>query len=82
MYKSTRQEFCIKTCPLEDVQGLENILNSMSKQGWELYSLHEGEINNKVVYNVIFVKEVEFSKSEQEFEDIQGYKTKMEKMLY
>ncbi len=82
MFKSTRQEFCIKTCPLEDVQGLEHILNSMSKQGWELYSLHEGEINNKVVYNIIFVKEVEFSKDESEFEDIQGYKTKMEKMLY
>ena len=65
MFKSTRQEFCIKTCPLEDVQGLEHILNSMSKQGWELYSLHEGEINNKVVYNIIFVKEVEFSKDER-----------------
>ncbi len=82
MFKNTRQEFCIKTCPLEDIQGLENILNSMSKQGWDLYSLHEGEVENKVVYNVIFVKEVEFSKSESEFEDIQGYKTKMEKMLY
>lgn len=82
MYKSTRQEFQIKTCPIDDVAGLENILNSMSRQGWDLYSLHEGEINNKVIYNIIFVKEVEFIKDEAEFEDIQGYKTKMEKMLY
>lgn len=82
MFKNTRQEFCIKTCPIDEIGTLENTLNSMSKQGWELYSLHEGEINNKVVYNIIFVKEVEFSKDESEFEDIQGYKTKMEKMLY
>lgn len=81
MFKSTRQEFSIKTCPLEDVAGLEHTLNSMSKQGWDLYSLHEGEVNNKVVYNAIFVKEVEVS-NDDEFEDIQGYKTKMEKMLY
>ncbi len=82
MFKSTRQEFCIKTCPIDDISGLENTLNSMSKQGWDLYSLHEGEVNNKVVYNIIFMKEVEFSKDESEFEDIQGYKTKMERMLY
>ena len=82
MYNSTRQEFCIKTCPIDDIGGLENTLNSMSKQGWDLYSLHEGEVNNKVVYNIIFMKEVEFSKDESEFEDIQGYKTKMERMLY
>ena len=82
MYKSTRQEFLIKTCPFDDVQALENILNSMSRKGWDLYSLHEGETDNKSVYNIIFVKEVEFSKAESEFEDIQGYKTKMEKMLY
>jgi len=82
MYKSTRQEFCIKTCSIEDIQGLENTLNSMSKQGWDLYSLHEGEVGSKVVYNIIFVKDVEFSHDEAEFEDIQGYKTKMEKMLY
>ncbi len=81
MFKNTRQEFSIKTCPLEDIAGLEHTLNSMSKQGWDLYSLHEGEVNNKVVYNAIFVKEVEVS-NDDEFEDIQGYKTKMEKMLY
>ncbi len=82
MFKSTRQEFCIKTCPVEDVTGLENTLNSMSKQGWDLYSLHESETGSQIVYNIIFMKEVEFSKDESEFEDIQGYKTKMERMLY
>lgn len=82
MFKNTRQEFHIKTCPTDDVIGLENTLNSMSKQGWDLYSLHESEVGSKVVYNIIFVKEVEFSRDEAEFEDIQGYKTKMEKMLY
>lgn len=82
MFKNTRQEFCIKTVPADEIQALENTLNSMSKQGWDLYSMHEGEADNKIVYNVIFVKEVEFIPNEDEFEDIQGYKTKMEKMLY
>ena len=53
MIRGQRQEFCIKSVPIEELQALENILNSMSKEGWDLYSIYEGEINNKVVYNVI-----------------------------
>lgn len=82
MYKGTRQEFCIKVCPTNEVTNLENILNSMSKQGWELYSLHEAEVNGNMRYNCIFVKEVPTDEDDENFEDIAGFKTQMEKMLY
>lgn len=80
MIRGQRQEFCIKSVPIEELQALENVLNSMSKEGWDLYSIYEGEINNKVVYNVIFAREIEIEEGE-DYEDIQGYKTKMEKMF-
>lgn len=80
MIRGQRQEFCIKSVPIEELQALENVLNSMSKDGWDLYSIYEGEINSKVVYNVIFAREIEIEEGE-DYEDIQGYKTKMEKMF-
>ncbi len=82
MYKGSRQEFCIKTCPSEDVNKLENTLNGMSKQGWELYSLHESECASGMQYNCIFVKDVLTADDFEDFEDISGFKSKMEKMLY
>lgn len=83
MFKSSRQEFCIKTCPSDDVQKLEGTLNTMSKQGWELYSLHESEASSGAMqYNCIFVKDVLTSDDFEDFEDISGFKSKMEKMLY
>lgn len=80
MIRGQRQEFCIKSIPTNELQALESVLNSMSKEGWDLYSIYEGEINNKVVYNVIFVREIEIEDDEN-YEDIQGYKTKMERMF-
>jgi len=83
MYRTSRQEFCIKTCPSEDIQKLENTLNGMSKQGWELYSLHESEgANGGMQYNCIFVKDVLTADDFEDFEDISGFKSRMEKMLY
>lgn len=81
MYRATRQEFCIKVCPTNELSTLENTLNSMSKEGWELYSLHEVEMNGNMKYNCIFVREVAVD-DEDTFEDISGFKTQMEKMLY
>ncbi len=80
MIRGQRQEFCIKSIPTEELQALETTLNSMSKGGWDLYSIYEGELNSKVVYNVIFSREVEIEDDEN-YEDIQGYKTKMERMF-
>ncbi len=80
MIRGQRQEFCIKSIPTEEIQALESVLNSMSKEGWDLYSIYEGEINNRVVYNVLFARDVEIEDDEN-YEDIQGYKTKMERMF-
>ena len=82
MYKPTRQEFCIKVCPSDEITLVENTLNSMSKEGWDLYSIYESDNGSKIVYNVIFVREVENIYDEAEFEDIAGFKTQMERMLY
>lgn len=80
MIRGQRQEFSIKSVPIEELASMESILNSMSKDGWDLYSIYEGEINNKVVYNIIFLRETEIEDSD-DYEDIQGYKTMMEKMF-
>ena len=82
MYKPTRQEFCIKVCPSDEITLVENTLNSMSKEGWDLYSIYESDNGSKIVYNIIFVREVENIYDEAEFEDIAGFKTQMERMLY
>ena len=82
MFKPTRQEFCIKVCPSDEITFLENTLNSMSKEGWDLYSIYESDNGTKIVYNCIFTREVENFYDESEFEDILGFKSQMEKMLY
>ena len=82
MFKPTRQEFTIKVCPCDEVTLLENTLNSMTKEGWDLYSIYEADNGSKLVYNCIFVREVENFYDEAEFEDILGFKTQMEKMFY
>ncbi len=80
MIRGQRQEFSIKSVPTDELQTFESVLNSMSKEGWDLYSVYEGEINNKIVYNAIFMREIEIEDSDN-YEDIQGYKTMMEKMF-
>ena len=82
MFKPTRQEFSIKVCPSDEISLLENTLNSMSKEGWDLYSIYESDNGSKIVYNCLFVREVENIYNEAEFEDILGFKSQMEKMLY
>src|SRR5699024_5293101 len=79
MIRGQRQEFCIKSAPTDDIPSVEAVLNSMSKDGWDLYSIYEGELNNKVVYNIIFTREIEIEDNDDI--DIQGYKTVMEKMF-
>ena len=59
MYKPTKNVYTIRTSPYNDNEQLENLLNEMSKDGWDLYSMQEIENNDGVFYNCIFVKEVE-----------------------
>ncbi len=82
MYKQTRQEFSIKVCPTNEIQLLETTLNTMAKEGWDLYSIYEAEAGSKLVYNCLFIREVENLKLDSDFEDIDSFKSRMEKMLY
>ena len=59
MYKPTRNIYTIRTCPYNDNEKLENLLNDMSQDGWDVYSLQELESDEGVVYNCIFIKEVD-----------------------
>ena len=43
MFKQTRNMYKIKTSPYNDNEKLENLLNEMSKDGWDVYSLQEIE---------------------------------------
>lgn len=59
MYKPTRNVYTIKTSPYNDNEKLENLLNEMSIEGWDVYSLQEIENDDGIFYNIIFIKEVE-----------------------
>ena len=58
MLKPTRNIFTIKTSPYNDNEQLENLLNNMSKDGWEVYSIQELENDEDVFYNCIFIKNI------------------------
>ena len=80
MNKQFKQEFSIKQVPTDDAQNLELTLNSMSNDGWELYSIYEAEQNSKIVYNCIFAREVEIQDDSDN--DIADFRNKVERMLY
>jgi hypothetical protein len=59
MYKPTRNVFTIRTSPYNDNEKLEKLLNDMSKDGWDIYSMQEIENEEEVYYNCIFIKEID-----------------------
>ena len=83
MYNKNRMQYVVKTCSGEDVQDLQNLLNEMSENGWELYSMQEVESDEGFVYNCIFMapaKSVSESGTADEI-NISTFKSQMEKML-
>ena len=58
MFKK-RMEYVIKTCSAENAQELQNLLNEMSMNGWELYSMHEvgDDEEESAQLNCIFMRE-------------------------
>ncbi len=78
-----KMQYVIKTCSSENVQELQNLLNEMSMNGWELYSMHEVESDDGFQYNCIFMMEApdyEHS-SNSDIVNISSFKSQMEKML-
>ena len=53
MYRNNRMQYVIKTCSGENTQELQNLLNEMSMNGWELYSMTEVETEDGFNFNCI-----------------------------
>ncbi len=84
IFGKNQYEYEVKVCPCDEPEMLEDLLNEMSEQDWELYMLHEvdskdGDVN----YNCIFYREIDESlKSENnEIIDVSDFKSRMEKSL-
>ena len=81
MFKDIRNEYAVRTAPLNDPSEVELLLNTMSAEGWELYTLHEAETHSgKPCYNCIFTREVEYVE-EPDNSDIGDIKSPLEKMF-
>lgn len=83
MFKNKKMQYVIKTCSSEDTQALQNLLNEMSMNGWELYTINEVEVDDGYQYNCIFMKESEEENYTQNTDEINisNFKSQMEKLL-
>lgn len=80
--KSSKTQYCIKSCPTDDSEQLQLLLNTMSEEGWELYTMHEAEDENEgYQFNCIFVKEVFPEDVTKDYSDYYGFTTKMERIM-
>jgi len=81
---SRNLEYVIREVSTEDRQALQDLLNEMSNQGWDLYTLHEVETDEDYVYSCIFMREKTATDKEEVFDkvvNIKNFKAQMEKML-
>lgn len=81
-----KMEYVIKSVPTDDKQMLEDLLNEMSNEGWDLYTMHEVEAEDEdLQYNCIFMREKENKEDDNEAFDkivkVNSFKSQMEKML-
>ena len=79
-----KMQYVIKTCSSENTQELQNLLNEMSMNDWELYSMQETENEDgQLLCHCIFMKEAETSSNDTNADviNISTFKSQMEKML-
>ena len=81
MLKSGRLQYCIKSCSADDNLQLENLLNSMANEGWEIYTIQETESDSGYCYNCIFVRDNSHIETQEDFSQISGFKSQMEKLI-
>lgn len=76
-------EYKIIGCPLNDPDRLEETLNKMSLDGWDLYMLNEGESQTgSSQYNCIFYREIEEKTTENDkILEVNDFKSRMEKLF-
>ena len=78
-----KMQYVIKTVPTDDKQALEDLLNEMSLEGWDLYTMHEIESEHSIDFNCIFMRERQ-EEDKTDLDDIvnvTSFKYRMEKML-
>ena len=80
---SKKLQYVIKSVPTDNKQALEDLLNEMSVDGWELYTIHEIETDSSFDFNCIFVKNRKDNDSVDldEVVNVTNFKSRMEKML-
>ncbi len=78
-----KMQYIIKTCSGDNMQELQNLLNEMSMNGWELYSMNEAETDDGIKFNCIFMSEStqEEDNVTSDVINISTFKSQMEKML-
>lgn len=84
MLGNVRVEYSVKTCANDDPESLENLLNQMSEDEWELYMLHEAESRSGgIQYVCIFCREIEeiIQATNGEIIDVSDFKSQMERIL-
>lgn len=83
MFKNNKMQYIIRSCSSDNVQELQNLLNEMSMNGWELYSMNEVETDEGFKYNCIFMSELKNDRDEENGDiiNISSFKSQMEKML-
>lgn len=79
-----KMQYVIKTCASDNTQELQNLLNEMSMNNWELYSMQEVEgEDGQILCNCIFMRESDNSSNDINADtiNISTFKSQMEKML-
>lgn len=78
-----KTQYCIKSCPIDDTEQLELLLNTMAAEGWDLYTMQEAEgENDDYQFNCIFVRESSINDlSMEDYSEYFGFKTKMERIM-
>lgn len=83
MLDDSKYEYMVKTCLTEDTDVLQQMLNDMSADGWELYSLNEAEGDDGLQYNCIFSRPVSDSYFDNEdVAKVGHFKSRMEKLFH
>ena len=78
-----KMQYVIKSVPTDDKQALEDLLNQMSDEGWDLYTMHEIETDSSIDFNCIFARERQDDDNTNldDIVNITSFKYRMEKML-
>ncbi|MBR6126270.1 FHIPEP family type III secretion protein, partial [bacterium] len=78
-----KMQYVIKSVPSDDMQAMENLLNEMSSEGWDLYTMHEVETSSSFEFHCIFMRERqdETTTDLDDIVNITSFKYRMEKML-